>query len=81
MVNQEMISPNNYYDLQKDKTYEELLIERFELIKSVEAFESSKNDENIEVSPSPDVRYQMELQYLAKLCELIAEKYNAKQSM
>lgn len=34
--------------------------------------------DGIIMAPSPDVRYQMHLEYLGKLCELIAEKYREK---
>ena len=30
----------------------------------------------VDYSPSPDVRYQMHLEYLAELCRIMQEKYN-----
>ena len=76
MVDREMISPENYYELQKNKPYEELLTEKSKLIQKIEEFERSDNITIDEISPSSDVRYQMDLLYLAKLCELISDKYN-----
>ncbi len=75
-----MISPDSFVNELKDKSYKELLIEREKLLKSIYAFEKESDDDNVDiggcVSPSPDVVYQVELQYLGELCKLIAEKYN-----
>ena len=30
----------------------------------------------VDYSPSPDVRYQMHLEYLAELCKLMSRRYN-----
>lgn len=71
-----MIGPKTYIEQFEDKSYEELLVEKKNLINKISEFE----DENykildIVVEPSPDVRYQCNLEYLAELCILIAEKY------
>ena len=75
-----MTSPESYVSEFKDKTYNELLVERDRLIKSIKEFERNigKEDDTdcIIVSPSPEVVYQVELEYLGKLCELISNKYN-----
>ncbi|MBQ9512715.1 MAG: hypothetical protein IJR58_05940 [Lachnospiraceae bacterium] len=74
-----MISPDYYVDQHKDKSYEKLLPIRDELIDSIRTFEKQGPAANdVIIAPSPDVRYQMGLKYLGKLCELIAEKYNEK---
>ena len=72
-----MISPEMFVELHKDKKYNELLPVRDELIEAVRAFENKTYDPKMEsIHPSPDVIYQMDLEYLGKLCELISEKYN-----
>ena len=72
-----MISPFSYKESQKEKTYKELLIEREELLKEIYSFENSEDDDEMIIeAPSPDVVYQMNLQYLGELCNLISEKYN-----
>lgn len=79
-----MMSSEAYINGYKDKRYSELLIIRDGLIRDLRCFEKKKNvnkeykegDVRIILDPSPEVVYQMNLQYLGKLCELIAEKYN-----
>lgn len=72
-----MISPEWYIDEQKIKQYKELIKERDKLLKEIVNFEN-KNipDDEYLIDPSPEVRYQCNLKYLGKLCELISEKYN-----
>ena len=72
-----MISPNCYIDELKDKSYKELLRERKELLEAIYSFENEeiKQGEMI-CSPSPEVVYQMNLEYLGELCKLISKKYN-----
>lgn len=72
-----MISPEMFVDLHKDKKYKDLLPIRDKLIEDIRAFEANAYDPKMNsICPSPDVRYQMNLEYLGKLCELISEKYN-----
>ncbi|MGI6256627.1 MAG: hypothetical protein ACOYJU_00950 [Anaerovoracaceae bacterium] len=73
-----MISPDSFKELNKDKTYSELLEVRNELLAEIKSFEEDdrKSDELIEISPSPEVVYQCNLLYLAKVAELLSEKYN-----
>lgn len=74
-----MISPETFIDNLKDKSYSELLEEREKLLNDIYSFEKKPNKSNgIFISPSPEVRYQVNLQYLGKICELIAKKYNEK---
>ena len=73
-----MISPESYINQHKETSYAELLNIRDKLIIKVRNYETNKNnvfDEAI-VHPSPEVVYQCNLQYLAKLFELIAQKYS-----
>ena len=72
-----MISPEMFVAEHKDEKYKDLLPVRDELIEQIYAFENHTYDPEMDkYHPSPDVLYQMHLQYLGKLCELISEKYN-----
>ena len=76
-----MMSPNSFVDMLKDNTFEQLIAERDSLfleLKELEkiVFKEDKNDPEWMVHPGPDVRYQMNLEYLAELCMYIQEKYN-----
>lgn len=72
-----MISPEMFVELNKDKKYEELLPVRDELIQAIREFEEATYDpKEALINPSPDVVYQMNLEYLGKLCELICDKFN-----
>lgn len=77
-----MMSPFQYEKEIEDKSYKELLKEREELLKKIYSFENKKEDPNeIIMCPSPDVVYQMNLEYLSVLCVLIAKKYNKEYIM
>ena len=76
-----MISPGYFAEQMKDYAYPELIRERDELIRYIQEFEKKemagdRSDPEWRYSPSPDVRYQMHLEYLAKLCGIMHEKYN-----
>lgn len=72
-----MISPDMFVELHKDKKYKELLPVRDELISDIRAFENMTYDPEMSIiCPAPEVLYQVHLQYLGRLCELISEKYN-----
>lgn len=72
-----MISPETYIDRLKDVTYEELIEKRDELLGFVTDFENQRiPDGKWAVDPSPEVAYQVYLQYLSALCMLMAEVYN-----
>jgi hypothetical protein len=77
-----MISPETFIVEYKNKKYSELIKIRDVLIRDIRRFERKKDEEHKEgnmiiiCDPSPEVVYQVNLQYLGKLCELIAEKYN-----
>ena len=72
-----MISPEGFVEIHKDKTYKELLPIRDDLIADIKDFEANfENRKESDMCPSPEVRYQCDLEYLGKLCELISEKYN-----
>ena len=77
-----MISPSTYIENLKEKSYEELLKEKKALNDKIEKFESSQNNQDNQdkstmfiIHPSPEVVYQCNLEYMAKLCSLIVKKY------
>ena len=74
-----MISPETFIEFEcKGKSYKELLKIRDDLLRDVRAFEKGKTSSEITMHPSPEVIYQVHLEYLGELCKLIAEKYNSE---
>ena len=73
-----MISPDGFITHNKNKSCEELLPIRDELLKAIQNLENHRNGQKsgIKMHPSPEVVYQCNLMYLGRLCELIADKYN-----
>lgn len=76
-----MISPETYMELHRNDTFPQLLKEKDTLVEELHRLEKivfSENHESDEwmVHPDPQVRYQMNLEYLAKLCFFISKKYN-----
>jgi hypothetical protein len=73
-----MISPEGYIEMLEDKSYSGLLKKRDSLIRDIRKFENDRNrlSDEYYIHPSPEVCYQMNLQYLGKLCELILAVYN-----
>ena len=72
-----MISPYGFIEQHKDCSYKELIEIRDELLDSIKAYEAGDISEEAKmICPSPDVMYQCELQYLAELFKLLAEKYS-----
>ena len=71
-----MMSPESYIISLNGMSYEELLNERESLLKSIKEFENGDANTTTDIiDPSPDTRYQCNLLYLSKLCELIVDKY------
>ena len=78
-----MISPISYIEELKDNSFEQLIAERDSLIQEINELEKiafkkgeDRTDPAWQFRPGPDVRYQMNLGYLAELCNFIEEKYN-----
>ncbi len=75
-----MISPQSFVDEFDDESYATLLKERDKLIREIRHFEKHReeimNSEEVYICPSPDVVYQMNLEYLGALCMLISKKFN-----
>ena len=78
-----MISPQGYVDELKNEPFEKLVKERERLYKELkkiekDAFDSERKSDAWNICPGPDVQYQMHLEYLAELCNFIAEKYRTE---
>ena len=77
-----MISPEGYVSKFENESYEKLLKERDKLIREIRHIEKHReeimNRENTEIimCPTPDVFYQVHLEYLGLLCMLISRKFN-----
>lgn len=74
-----MISSENFSEDLQDESYEALIKERDSLIREIRHFEKNRDKilgKEIVICPSPEVVYQMNLQYLAVVCNLISSKYN-----
>lgn len=76
-----MISPEMYIMEHQNDTFSQLLQERDELVEEIRRLEKFVFDDNHEnqeeiLCPSPEVEYQVNLEYLAELCIFISNKYN-----
>ena len=76
-----MISPELYVEKLKDASYQRLIRERDRLIRFIRKFEKNeiagdRSDPAWKFCPTPDVQYQVYLEYLAVLCGMMQEKYN-----
>ncbi|MCQ2914797.1 MAG: hypothetical protein MJ247_06355 [Alphaproteobacteria bacterium] len=74
-----MVSPENYIKEHKDENFEQLIKTKNDLLGEISNLEKlvlSKDHDNPEwdVCPSPDVKYQISLEYLSKLCLCMMEK-------
>ena len=74
-----MISPDYYIEQLKDRPYSELIEERDQLILSIREFEEAekagdRSGDDWMIMPSPGTRYQMNLEYLSRLCAYMSEK-------
>ena len=74
------ITPEAFIENNKDKSYEELLSIRDELIGLIRNYEADaeSDPEDVIVDPLPDENYYCKLKLLGSLCNLIAEKYGDK---
>lgn len=84
-----MISPEEYMTRYVDRSYEELLSVRDDLLRRIFRFEqnrfhtesgekASAVKDSARVNPSPDVIYQMNLEYLSILCLLLEKKFRGE---
>lgn len=72
-----MISPEVFEEEHKNDSLERLIAVREELMDSIHDYENGKNNDDA-MMPSPSMIYQCDLMYLAKVCELIIEKYEGQ---
>lgn len=76
-----MISPEAYIEHFEDAEYLDLIKERDRLMQFITQYEEKdiagdRSGEEWGIHPRPDVRYQVYLGYLSRLCMLMTEKYN-----
>lgn len=81
-----MISPDTYAKRLDGASLQELIDERNGLIEFIRSFEENCIDFEAQkllqdgdewmICPGPDVRYQMYLEYLGKVCAVIRERFN-----
>ena len=78
-----MMSPESFAIAYKDEPIEEIIKRRDELIDNIKdlekiVFSKDRSSEEWSFHPGPDVSYQVNLEYLSKICILLSEKYNAE---
>ena len=76
-----MISPETYIGMHEDASFKQLIKERNQLLREIRrlekiVFSEDRSADDWRIKPGPDVRYQMELEYLAQLCLMMRNKYN-----
>ena len=76
-----MVSPEAYIEHVEDAEYLDLIKERDRLMQFITQYEEKdiaggRSGEEWGIHPRPDVRYQVYLGYLSRLCMLMTEKYN-----
>jgi len=76
------ITPEEFVQNNKDKSYEELLAVRDELITVIQNFETDteQDPEDVLTYPLPDGNYYCNLKLLGGLCDLIADKFGKEYS-
>ena len=74
------ITPEAFIENNKDKSYEELLSIRDELIGVIRNYEADNESdpEDVLAYPLPDGNYYCKMKLLGGLCNLIADKYGDK---
>ena len=68
-----MISPQTYAEQFKNYTLEQCVAERDELITQLKEFELNLNFDSL-IFPTPLTQYNVRVEYLKALCDLIADK-------
>ena len=77
-----MVSSSSYIEQFENAEYLNLIEERDNLLAFIKDYEAKdiagdRSGEEWLIHPQPDVRYQMYLEYLGELCNLMREKYNS----
>ncbi len=78
-----MMSPESFVRAYKDEPIEEIIKIRDELIDNIKelekiVFSKDRSSDEWNFHPGPDVRYQVNLEYLSQICILLSEKYNGE---
>jgi hypothetical protein len=82
-----MISPESFANNLEGKSYQELRTIKDDLVAEIAEFERNRlafaGNEfalpgELTVHPGPDVKYQMQLEYLAATCEKLSEQFNSE---
>ncbi|MBQ8935457.1 MAG: hypothetical protein IJ049_03525 [Oscillospiraceae bacterium] len=74
---QKTISPEGFVSLHENDSYQALLDLRDALMEEIRRFEKRESPEGaLRISQSPEVMYQCNLQYVARLCDYIAARYH-----
>ena len=81
-----MISPGAFVEEYRDEPIEETIKRRDELIDNIKnlekiVFSKDRSSDEWNFHPGPEVRYQVNLEYLSQICILLSEKYNAEYEM
>ena len=76
-----MISPKGFVEELKGKNYKQLIEERNELMAYITEYEKKelagdRSGDEWNYCPSPEVKYQCNLEYLSELCNYMQQKYN-----
>ena len=74
-----MPDPQSYVESVKDYPYQDLIKEKDELVRDIRKLERQlfNNQDQIEIRyPSPDVEYQVYLEYLSELTAYMSKRYN-----
>ena len=76
-----IFSTESYVMMHEKDSFEELIKERKSLQREIAhlekiVFDEKRESEEWMYKPSPDVEYQVNLDYLSALCKFISEKYN-----
>ena len=76
-----MMSPEMYAEEHRDDSFEELIETRNVLVDELRTlekivFDKEQKGNAWDICPEPDVQYQMTLEYLARLCVLLSNKFN-----
>ncbi len=76
-----MTSPSSFIEELKDADFFELVCQRDQLLRNIKRFEKKemagdRSGKEWKIKPGPDVMYQVNLEYLSALCNMMKGKYN-----
>ena len=78
-----MISPRTFIKEHRNESIEEIIETRDKLIDDIKdlekiVFSKYRSSDVWDLNPTPDVQYQVKLEYLLQVCILLSERYNEK---